>query len=1227
MGKLPLSFIKYSQKFLLTVMFAFGHIPLSVQADESSDVDFTLGLSKELTFFRYLDSSNTEKLAVEKDYINWYGSGDNGYERLYEIGEDLKKQLVDRFKDYSAPEKKELLRQIRLAGGIHFAANLQDRQGEHNYYEYNLNIDLDPEMGKPDSLEIYFDSSVTRFCDVFRNYVENKQGEGWTLVDYLKLTATIPEPMKLPAISRNLANALGVNHFNFVSEEGKSRQIEIVNQMLAEASLFGGDLAQSPLFVRASYRLAEQSPGFANFNESEQQEAAAKAGNTIIDWIKQERIIQITHAQNRLKDNPLTPDILFLQELANAMGVSLQSLPSLARKKNWEEKSAFDHFSNEDSLYQFLNALVPNLEYWSSGGPIASFGGTRANSKRKGKTKQQIIDLFYSGLEVVDEAKKASFLHTLDLAFDINLGRTVAPAAKDSRSALNYDVLPEFLKNFPIYFEKKRELLATDIRNKYRFLEAKKIAIREDKEVEFNALYEAFKQSNPDADPGAIPKLDQLRFEFYEFMLIGVNGLKFYNQLIAATEKDDFKALSTNKERRLRGIAEVVEFVLPGIGSLVAAPIHASVGDWTSFGTSLGSGLADIVSLGTSKMATSVGNAAKMAALKAGKTSVEAVKAGNKAAKAFLKSSKARVVDISATTIGTTAEAIEFGRGVDALINAKTPEERYQAIMGLITASAMAAPTPMIYAARKLSRKTGSTELTPMSTPGQPARQGSDSLTNKQPMTVHVENGSRQVEHKKASKEDSDDSTAEALDIEGSSGACSFKSRKKRSVSGCLSLPTLVTTRREIKTNFLERIGALYEEYHGGFRAFTDYEIGNLKEELSEFASSLGKSRNADLQKVHRVLTDAPGLNSSLPSLEIVEYPQAAVKGGGTISSFSNFTNYLNYVNSKELNSLDCQRIISDLRKWSESLIENQKNKFSLELKTSIFDRFSVVDRLEEIKPLGNQIEPVSSQLNDLKVPSEIEDAIEKSHQIEHEHAGYMNQFGLDTEQFELIKNAIKDYTVDSSAVNRYARGQPEALGSAKSRMEKIDKIFELFGGKGFLDKERTVYRFAKYKTGKGQVSPFGNSIKQGDVISDKAFVSTSEDKHFLYHNGSLELREPDDVIVRFVIEGSGGANISGSSSYNNANARRKYDWVMIQADKESDPDRKAELLKMADENRLGQSEILFPRNTQFFVREIEVQNSGKDVYVSLQVISDDTIIKVKDMYTGEFITLDRKSI
>ena len=708
MKKTLSSFVINSPKKLFCPLLVMGQLSLSVQAVAFEDIVYSPDVTKIRNV--QLDTTETQRVVKETDYINWYGAGDNGYSRLRENKDALTQQLIYKFSSYSTEEKQEILRQLRSSGGIHFHAILQDRQGVHNYYEYSLNID--PDAITPDTLEHYLKTSVDQFHNTFRNYVENKEGEGWALIDYLKLTAIAPSVNQRHPLSSDFADALGIEGLDPESPGGQQKQLALLNQMLDEASEHGGDITKSPTFVNAAYQLAEKSPGFTEMTEANQQTAAAEAGKAISYWIKQHRINGITRAQNKLKDNPITPDVLFLQELADTMGVSPRSLPALASKKNWEGKSAFEHLSSEGALYQFLNALVPDQEHYDGGGNVGSPIGYRDNSNRKGHSKQQIIDIFYTGLDVVDEAKKSAFLHGLDLAFDKNYGSIGAPAVADQTSGLNYDSLPEFMRDLPSYFVKTREQLATDARKKFQFLEAKKQSIANDTEAQFNARYDAFKQANPDVAPGSVPDLDQLGLIHNQRSEIEGKGQQFFDQLIAASDKDDFKALSTNTERTLTAIATLFETFVPGVGSLVAAPLHASAGNWTEFGTNLAIGLADVASLGASKMATTVGKQATKLALTSGKSAAEAAKAGQEAATAFLRSSRIRAVDISAIAIGSAAEAYDFGQGIDALLNANTPVERRQAIIGLIATSVMAAPTPVIYTARKLNKIRNNSDTT-----------------------------------------------------------------------------------------------------------------------------------------------------------------------------------------------------------------------------------------------------------------------------------------------------------------------------------------------------------------------------------------------------------------------------------------------------------------------------------------------------------------------------------
>jgi phosphatidylserine/phosphatidylglycerophosphate/cardiolipin synthase-like enzyme len=710
MNKNLISRLINSPKKLLFPLLVMGPISLSIPALAFDDyIDNDVIYTANIQF----NPSETENVKLVNDYATFLSYTDDGYARLHESSNELKQKLVDKYSVYSEDEKNVILNELRSSGGVHFHASMQDRQGEYNFYEYSINVDPDlvstsASDSTGNALDNYLRTSADQFYNTFRNYVEKKEGEGKTLIDYVELTATTPTINKRSAIYSDTANALGLfdsngRPLNPASLAGKKKQKEVLNQIRNEAIEYGGDLTQSPTFVKAAYKQAEQWEGFSDMTEAEKQESAAEARRYISDWVKQLRIDEITHAQNLLKDNPITPDVLFLQELADLMGVSPKSLLALASNKNLNGKSAFEHLSSEGALYGFLNTLVPNQQSVSTNSAHGDPTRISVNSNRKGQSKQQIIDLFYKGLEVVDETKKANFLTLMDHVFGVNpnhYGPGVARIPyKDAIHALDYDRLPTFMRDIPSYFSDKRAELAAEARKKFNVLQAKKLAIKNDTEAEFNAMYDDFKQANPDSLPGIAPELYELGLSQEQERTIEAEGYRFYQQLIAASDKDDFTALSTNTQRTLTGIAGIFETFIPIIGPLVAAPLHAVAGNWSSFGVSLASGLTDVISLGATKFASSIGSAATRYALKAGKTALAAAEAGEAATKAA-----SRVLNISAQAIGSSAEGYEFGRSIDALVNAKTPEERRQAIMGLITVSIMSAPTPLIYAGKKLNK-------------------------------------------------------------------------------------------------------------------------------------------------------------------------------------------------------------------------------------------------------------------------------------------------------------------------------------------------------------------------------------------------------------------------------------------------------------------------------------------------------------------------------------------
>lgn len=211
----------------------------------------------------------------------------------------------------------------------------------------------------------------------------------------------------------------------------------------------------------------------------------------------------------------------------------------------------------------------------------------------------------------------------------------------------------------------------------------------------------------------------------------------------------------------------------------------------------------------------------------------------------------------------------------------------------------------------------------------------------------------------------------------------------------------------------------------------------------------------------------------------------------------------------------------------------------------------------------------------------------------------------LSDDERKVLARAVKNYTLDSSQVNSAARGQTtdEAMKKNGDKLvSEIDQMFDMLDQKGMTDRTRVTYRLTSYKP--GQDVPYGNKIKVGDSIQDKAFVSSSENRQLLTQG---ILNAPKGTrYVKFTIIGGGGANVSGGGQYTNENEAKFHDMNKKKtlSDKMSGP-------------QAGQAEILFRRNTVFRIESIV--DSGTDVHVVVRKVEpgDVTGGQVKDSFSG----------
>jgi hypothetical protein len=209
----------------------------------------------------------------------------------------------------------------------------------------------------------------------------------------------------------------------------------------------------------------------------------------------------------------------------------------------------------------------------------------------------------------------------------------------------------------------------------------------------------------------------------------------------------------------------------------------------------------------------------------------------------------------------------------------------------------------------------------------------------------------------------------------------------------------------------------------------------------------------------------------------------------------------------------------------------------------------------------------------------------------------------LSPEERSTLKAAANDYAQTSAQINKLARGQnlesdPKTI---QHQIDNLDSVFSMLDQKGLTEKRRIVYRLATYQA--GQPIPYGDKVKVGDVVGDKAYVSTSENRQLL-QEGAVE-RKAGTRFVKFTIVGTGGANISGGGPYTNEMGKR--------GKKE---------LGLKGPSTVGQAEILFRRGSLFRIES--VTPVGEDIHVMATRVdaSDLGGQSAKNAFNGDTLSL-----
>ncbi len=268
-------------------------------------------------------------------------------------------------------------------------------------------------------------------------------------------------------------------------------------------------------------------------------------------------------------------------------------------------------------------------------------------------------------------------------------------------------------------------------------------------------------------------------------------------------------------------------------------------------------------------------------------------------------------------------------------------------------------------------------------------------------------------------------------------------------------------------------------------------------------------------------------------------------------------------------------------------------------------------------------------RLKDMEAKEDVSQAVLIAHDTEMETARLLDELkGREDDRIELdkdtripIKSVIADYTANSSSFRNYILLMQEKDKKKKKEMEykldfdqrryetmewsvmAMDKALEKIAALRPEPKPVTSYRYACYKDSSKPDAetgnPFGDSIKEGDIVMDAGFCSTSAAKQF------IGLEETTSTTVTSYVKMS----ITGTSG------------VPI-----ADPDGTYSNQAEAQKGQAGQAEILYPRNTCFRVVKINSEGTGDEKVsgVVLEEVERASLPKeqvIKDIYTGKPIT------
>jgi len=201
----------------------------------------------------------------------------------------------------------------------------------------------------------------------------------------------------------------------------------------------------------------------------------------------------------------------------------------------------------------------------------------------------------------------------------------------------------------------------------------------------------------------------------------------------------------------------------------------------------------------------------------------------------------------------------------------------------------------------------------------------------------------------------------------------------------------------------------------------------------------------------------------------------------------------------------------------------------------------------------------------------------------------------------------IKNYTTDSKSINNISR-----KGNENISILKLDKALSDL----HIKKMRVTYRVMTYLD-RTTPSPWGEgatgqTINKGDLLSDKAYLSTSAHRGFLSFTHPKQTEETRYTKLAFI--GDQGVNVAGASQYNCDKEKAIFPIDVSDS-------RKTFMERMKIRVRgpqAGQAEILMPRNTVFEV--MSKTQVGNTTYALLQQVNSNSVQNrpLKDFFTGQ---------